>query len=110
MQDELIKHVDPIECSFCGSKYAPRVYVFQAQDEDGRYQIKYSVRCLNCGARGPRKESGPHAIAAWNNRRILETLVINHPDAFLSLTRKDPDAFLDVTRKDPDANDLDKML
>lgn len=90
--DELIKPIDPIECPFCSSKYAPRLYGFTEQGEDGHYHHKYTVRCLNCGAHGPRKEEGPHAIAAWNNRRGAETLAVGHPEHF-----------------EQDANDLDKV-
>lgn len=66
--DPLQQPIDPIECPFCQSKYAPRLYGWHEQAEDGHYQHRYAVRCLNCGARGPHKEIGPHAIEAWNRR------------------------------------------
>jgi hypothetical protein len=61
--------VDPIECPFCKSKHAPRLYGWHERTEDGRNVMhRYAVRCLNCGAQGPKKEIGPHAIEAWNRR------------------------------------------
>jgi len=77
MQDEVIKPIDPIECPFCGSKYAPRLYGFHERiEETGKYVNKYTVRCLNCGARGPKKEFGPHAIKGWNKRRTPSELEV----------------------------------
>ena len=54
---------DPIECPWCDSKYAPRLYGWHEGTE-----ARYAVRCLNCGAQGPKKEIGPLAIEAWNKR------------------------------------------
>lgn len=68
MNDPLQVPPEPIECPWCHSKYAPRLYGWHERTEDGHYQHRYTVRCLNCGAQGPKKEIGPHAIDAWNNR------------------------------------------
>ena len=66
--DPLQTPPEPIECPWCQSKYAPRLYGWHERADDGHYQHRYTVRCLNCGAQGPKKEIGPHAIAAWNRR------------------------------------------
>ena len=69
MNDPLQVPPEPIECPWCHSKYAPRLYGWHERTEDGQhYQHRYTVRCLNCGAQGPKKEIGPHAIDAWNKR------------------------------------------
>ncbi len=64
MKDKLIEPVDPVACRFCHSKYAPRLYGWHENAE-----ARYAVRCLNCGAQGPKKEIGPLAIEAWNAER-----------------------------------------
>lgn len=76
MNDPLQTPPDPIECPWCHSKYAPRLYGWHERTEDGRnVNTRYTVRCLNCGAQGPKKEIGPHAIDAWNNRKKAATPV-----------------------------------
>jgi hypothetical protein len=56
-----------ITCHFCGS-------VNQKLDVE-LPEFNFSsvfVRCLNCGARGPRKLSVPEAITAWNRIGKIE--------------------------------------
>jgi hypothetical protein len=72
MDTPRIEPVDPIECPWCHSKYAPRLYGWH---EDAT--VRYTVRCLNCGAQGPKKEIGPLAIEAWNKR---DAMPANMPD------------------------------
>jgi hypothetical protein len=69
MNDPVQQPPDPIECPFCHNKYSPRLYGWHERlEESGKVEHRYAVRCLNCGARGPRKEYGHLAIEAWNNR------------------------------------------
>ncbi len=52
-----------LPCPFCGH--------LDPEMTDDAESIKWWVRCLCCGARGPREEGEGNAIAAWNIRADL---------------------------------------
>ena len=60
----------PAACPFCGSPSAPP----DLDGEDG----SWAVYCLDCGAKGPTRETKDDAVSAWNQRVII----LPSPEAF----------------------------
>lgn len=53
-------------CPFCGGRD-----ITQFDDDWAAYhggEVKYYMHCNVCGSSGPRRNSGPEALDAWNNR------------------------------------------
>lgn len=63
-QEPLLPMEKILPCPFCKAHHAAHLQGAHLTN----LLSTYWVRCHNCGACGPRREIGPLAITAWNNR------------------------------------------